>query len=800
MYSFDVFDTLITRTVAAPQGIFALMKDRLKKEKGVNKLDDYVIDNFFELRIHSEELARKSFSAQNMEEVRLKDIYTAMAVCGCINEKQHHYLCQMEQEIEIANVTGIPENIQRVKKLLAEGEHVILASDMYLSGEIVRRMLVKVDPIFEDIPLYISSEYGKRKTTGNLYRQVQEEEQTVCDEWTHIGDNLFQDIEMAYQLGIKVELSPCVRLTGFEKKLLKDHGNDSQLQLMIGAALRTERQHISEENMVGIKSRIAIENIEISSGPYHIGCRYAAPVLYNYAEWIVGQACKKNIKRLYFIARDGYLIKQIVDVILNCKKISIATHYIYGSRRAWRMPSLSREHYNLYQMVLWSHINRINTLGELADVLQIPLQDLYPYLPGTFARNRQETYISSQELEYIVRRLSSSEEFREFHLQRLQNARELAQQYLIQEVDMTDDDFAFVDVAGGGLTQGCMWELIRAWYPKPIQTFFFKIDRVNLMRESITYTFMPSFLTNNITIEMLCRAPHGQTDGYQTENGKIVPQLEEAESEFLKEHGFHEYEKGIIDFSKTMCEVSAKYDKKVGSMRNILLYLRHIAEEPSRNVLEYFASMPSSESGRQGEITEYAPRLSDQDIKEIFLKRTNEPLELFYKGTNLNYSIMRASPAEKTLIEQCQREYGRAAGILSRQEKDREQRVMQKHFRRAASYPVRLLEEKLILYGAGMFGQDLYDRLTQDTEHEIVLWVDKNADECRCRGLTDVHSVNEIKGTFCDQIVIAVVSKELAEAIRAELEQRGIEKEKIVWFFPYGYSNPRDAWKTEDIG
>ena len=60
MYSFDVFDTLITRTTATPQGIFALMKDKLAEERDTNGLEDYVIENFFELRIHSEELIREN--------------------------------------------------------------------------------------------------------------------------------------------------------------------------------------------------------------------------------------------------------------------------------------------------------------------------------------------------------------------------------------------------------------------------------------------------------------------------------------------------------------------------------------------------------------------------------------------------------------------------------------------------------------------------------------------------------------------------------------------------------------------
>ena len=120
MYSFDVFDTLITRTTALPNGIFALMQSRLEKEKAFHGLEDYVIDNFFELRIHSEHLARGAAEARRVEEVDLHKIYEAMAVCGCISREQIEYLCQLEQETELANVTGIDENIQKVKALIQQ--------------------------------------------------------------------------------------------------------------------------------------------------------------------------------------------------------------------------------------------------------------------------------------------------------------------------------------------------------------------------------------------------------------------------------------------------------------------------------------------------------------------------------------------------------------------------------------------------------------------------------------------------------------------------------------------------------
>lgn len=785
MYSFDVFDTLIFRTTATPQGIFALIKGRLLEEKHCNGLDDYVIDNFFELRIHSEELARKAGKFQNVEEVTLRDIYEAMALCGCISETQIEYLCQLEENIEITNVVGIQKNIQRVKLLLEQGEKVALISDMYLSAETIRKMLLQADEVLGRLPLYVSSEYGKRKTTGNLYRLVQKMEQVSCEDWIHVGDNRHQDIEVPYGLGIRVEWAKKSELSDFEMELLKKFGDDGKLQLMVGTAVRAESAGISSE-------------------AFHIGCRYAGPVLYSYAEWLVEQAVKKKIERLYFIARDGYLLKQITDIILDKKKIDIATSYIFGSRKAWRMSSLSREHYNLYQLILWSHASRITTVEELASVLHIQAEALYGFLPGIFAKCLEDKNISNQELEYIAWKLSTDEKFKEYHLCALQEERELAKEYLLQEVDFTDDKFAFVDVSGGGLTQGCLRELIKDKYQEPIHTFFFKIDRVNLVEGSITDTFMPGFLENNLTIEMMCRAPHGQTKGYARKDGKVIPVMEETESTPLIEHGFYEYERGIMEFSRLMCEVSVQSHTGISSIKNVLLYLNHIAMEPSKKLLEYFASMPSSESGRGTEIIEYAPRLSKEEIEAIFLGRTYEPLEWFYQGTDMNYSIMRATEEEKNLIKKYKQEHNAILGRLYRQNTERERKVLCDRYGGAAFYPVRLLEERLVIYGAGKFGKNLYKRLMDYGQHEIVLWVDKNASACR-QQIKDAFSVEvqDIAALFTvdfDQIVIAVADKELASAIRKELQQEGIAEEKLVWLRPYGYPNMTAEWKSEGIG
>lgn len=71
------------------------------------------------------------------------------------------------------------------------------------------------------------------------------------------------------------------------------------------------------------------------------------------------------------------------------------------------------------------------------------------------------------------------------------------------------------------------------------------------------------------------------------ERKKIVPVLENTESKALIEHGLYEYERGILAFSRQMCETSKISGKQIASMKNVLLYLRHIGQEPSEDVLEF---------------------------------------------------------------------------------------------------------------------------------------------------------------------------------------------------------------------
>lgn len=97
-----------------------------------------------------------------------------MSLCGCLSKEQAEYLYQLEQETEIANVMAIPENIQRVKELVSQGERVILISDMYLPRDVIYKMLIKRTPSLPASPCMSLPNMGSERRQGtciDMYRR-----------------------------------------------------------------------------------------------------------------------------------------------------------------------------------------------------------------------------------------------------------------------------------------------------------------------------------------------------------------------------------------------------------------------------------------------------------------------------------------------------------------------------------------------------------------------------------------------------------------------------------------------------
>ena len=137
VYSFDVFDTLITRKVGLPEHIFLMTAIYAGKYLGLN-MDPGVF--VAERKKIENELAKEKKMSDD-----LAIIYERLAENIKLPKKIAKKIQNAELEIEYSNITGINKNIQLVKKTERRG-----ASNCLSIGYVFKRRIHKKNP--EDAP------------------------------------------------------------------------------------------------------------------------------------------------------------------------------------------------------------------------------------------------------------------------------------------------------------------------------------------------------------------------------------------------------------------------------------------------------------------------------------------------------------------------------------------------------------------------------------------------------------------------------------------------------------------------
>ena len=91
--------------------------------------------------------------------------------------------------------------------------------------------------------------------------------------------------------------------------------------------------------------------------------------------------------------------------------------------------------------------------------------------------------------------------------------------------------------------------------------------------------------------------------------------------------------------------------------------------------------------------------------------------------------------------------------------------------------------KKVVLYGAGRVGQDYFQSFQTSKFIDVVLWVDRQYEEYRMQGLS-VDAVEDIINTDFDGILIAIENENLANRIKKNLTELGIQETLLIWEKP----------------
>ena len=132
LITFDVFDTLITRCALRPTDIFILVEEKWNSDKTV-KL------NFAESRVKAEQDAYREYGVC----ANLEQIYSTLVREYHIAVEDAELLKQLELQMELAAAIPRKDMLQLFTKLRDIDKKIILCSDMYLSADIIAKLLNK---------------------------------------------------------------------------------------------------------------------------------------------------------------------------------------------------------------------------------------------------------------------------------------------------------------------------------------------------------------------------------------------------------------------------------------------------------------------------------------------------------------------------------------------------------------------------------------------------------------------------------------------------------------------------------
>lgn len=756
LISYDLFGTLIDWKTGSFDGVIRILQSKLEENQAI-ALEPHFVEQFCIYRRQAVNLALNTYVKAGVQEISLEQIYQAIQLNGFISEIQMQEILRMELALCKEHLRLVDVGMECLRQDFQSGTPVIVVADSILGEEILRPWLQEMDPVFGGLRLCLSADYKKRSSSGTLFSLLRDERRWKDFEgWRHKSEISYPCEVWLKQMGMKFERLSVRKLPRLEQDLLTQFPFDETLQRCTGISKRLMEQR---KNMPRAEAT---------------GSSLGGTLLTVYVQWVLQISVRKGIKRLYFIARDGYILKQIADVLINAWSLSIKTYYIYGSRKAWRMPSFDGTEEALRLIILYSSANNLRAL---AGTLEISVDFFRKYFSGMDVDER----FSTAGRIAVARRLCRDEKFRFMLSEKHRNQRESVIEYLRQEIDTSDEAFAFVEINGTGFTQQCLSACMKSFYEYSIKTFYFNIYRMWPANPLCQYmVFLPGPLKNCMIIEPLSRALHGSTQKYECKDGIWVPVLQDDAGYVLSDYGYQEYIEGCLDFCRLYAEY-ANVDDTV-NLAAIISLIEKFSEYVQEDVFQYIADMPFNFFGRRDGVSAFVPLLSKEDIRNIFLLHRMDVLEEYYKGADLELSIARCASVDQKKIAF----YRRHAHVVTTRFKSIWKRDLVPERKKVGllqDFPVRFLGTRFVIYGAGIYGTRLYEYIKKQAGVEIVGWADRNYEEKKAQGIPVTGNASSLKNLDFDMLFLAIVKRNWAEEAKQELVSMGIDERKIYDFF-----------------
>lgn len=494
--SFDIFDTALVRRCGRPDIIWRLMGARLWQE------DHSQAEAFYNWRSCAEKGSFATIdSIYSSTEAECFAPYTAEALKQAEMEEESRQLCVNP------HVKAIIDNHR------AKGDRIIFISDMYLPSAFLADILRREGCLKGDEEVVVSCEAGACKHQhGKLYAEVAKSDiARQVDGWMHYGDNHFSDVRYARKQGIKAThvTAPFTDTEQHWIDMASSLRNGWQMSALAGIA-RNARLRFGDTAAV----RLAAD--------------FVAPAYIPYVQFVIEEAKRKGIKKLYFLNRDSYILLKIAEQLPH---EGIDLRYLYVSRRSLMVPYLRECRDEDYIAIA----DRNNLIGRDSDHLLWQLQyereqllkDYGVELP--FVR-----IVNASQQQQFMDTLFRHDRFTPDFKRRANDQFELIKEYFHQEGLLDGEKTAMVDVGWLGTSRLMINRLLKDCGGESTTFFYMGVRRdvISPLEGNYISYFQPGQLDTNATAlieNYFSASPYPSAGAYarDAESGKIIPVFSE---------------------------------------------------------------------------------------------------------------------------------------------------------------------------------------------------------------------------------------------------------------------------------
>ena len=736
LISFDIFDTLLLRTVAKPIDVFETIWNRANDIK----LTDISPKEFVKLRA---EMERRARNKKTSREVTLTDIYSEFPNYIVTDaNKLLDIEIETEKEICYCNST-IYQLILNLKKA---DKKVCLLSDMYLNKNQVSEILEfnGIDiSLFDEI--IISNEEDCSKQNGELFKVMFEKfPDIIREQILHIGDNKNSDYDQALKQGIAAFHYDAVpdklnSIYDYEKirhniplpeilSLRKTVVYDNVAEQMYG--------NVEDKGLSYILKDVKISDVEKETykEAYEIGASIVGPFLTNFISHVCDRLEKLEIQRIYPLMREGYILGKLLEAEAEHRKIDLEVHPIYVSRMVTYIPSIEKVNREEIENMIGARNLTLNESIKLMGLDMSSFEDvreygdlrwkdshkiskngttLKEYLINKFLEKDNakaaEKYIKEQR-NYLVRYLK--QEIGDFNnaatidvgfFGRIQLWMEKA--LSIEGIDCKMKHFLAVGVTGDKIYDGLDFE---GYY----STFAENGDLISTIHRTTDILEKFISVTEGSTIGYREKTENDKASSKKTESASIDSKEDKAikadlvkiepikgkavENDLITYASFY----GILDFQKAFhkfAEMKPKAANKViNDRRGALMIMHRLIDMPKRKEAELIRNIEAD--------TNFGTEYKKQIITDENIKLFEEKGADFIDKCNVSYTYQNSSIVWPKGIITLKDEYYYVRRALKSSAGNEIAKSMQEVVERVQADDVK----EVALYGAGENGRQFY--------------------------------------------------------------------------------------------